>query len=187
MGTVGKVSKPVKRDYGNAAVRLMLSWKGQTEDPPYSNTFPPLQAACKRIVKRGVKVPRWQQHGGFAWCVWACFVAYADAGSPAAVRQIERSNAAWTVAVLKDAENRQNGLRIMQRPRRGDVVLFDLPAGDRVDHAGLLISLTKTHVTCIEGNTKSGSLGRGSEADGGGCYLRTRERSSVRAFVRVGA
>jgi hypothetical protein len=185
MPTVSKVSKPGKKDYGAAAVRTMLSWKGQTEDPPHSNTFPPLQAACKRIVKRGVKVPRWQQHGGFAWCVWACFVAYADAGSPAAVRQIERSNAAWTVAVLKDAENRQNGLRIMQRPRRGDVVLFDLPAGDRVDHAGLLLRLTKDTVTCIEGNTSSGSLG--NQSDGGGCYQRTRPRSSVRAFVRVGA
>jgi hypothetical protein len=163
----------------------MLSWKGQTEDPPYSNTFPPLQAACKRIVARGVKVERWQQYGGFAWCIWACFVAYADAGSPAAIREIENSNAAWTVAVLNDAVNKRNGLRIMKRPRRGDLVLFDLPAGAQVDHAGLLISLNKTHVTCIEGNTSSGSLG--NQSDGGGCYLRTRPRSSVRCFVRIGA
>ncbi len=167
------------------AVKLMLSWKGKTEEPPNSNNFPPLQNAVARIVKDGVKVPRWQTHGGFAWCVWACFVAYADGGSRAAIREIENSNAAWTVQVLKDAKNKTNGLRIMQKPRRGDLVLFDLPAGDHVDHAGLLLSYTKDAVTCIEGNTSSGSLG--NQANGGGCYMRTRPRSNVRAFVRIGA
>ncbi|MGI9116391.1 MAG: hypothetical protein ACR2JV_01990 [Gaiellales bacterium] len=183
MTTPPKRRKP-KPTAAEGAVRLMLSWAGQTEDPPNSNTFPPLQAAVRRLVARGVKVPRWQTAGGFAWCVWACFVAYAHAGSRSAQREIENSNAAWTMRVLQDAENRQNGLRIMQRPRYGDVVLFDFPAGDKVDHAGLLLSWTKDTVTCIEGNTSSGSLG--NQANGGGCYRRTRPRANVRAFVRVG-
>ena len=178
-------SRKPRPDHAAAAVRLMQSWKGKTEVPPFSNNFPPLHGAVKVLVARGVKVPRWQQAGGFAWCVWACFVAYASSGSRAAIREIENSNAAWTVKVLEDAENRRNGLRIVKRlPRVGDVVLFDLPAGDKVDHAGLLLSWTPTTVTCIEGNTSSGSLG--NQANGGGCYQRTRPRANVRAIVRVG-
>ena len=176
--------RPVKVDPRTAAVELMLSWEGQTEKPAGSNIFPPLQGAVARLVNRGVKVPAWQRPGGFAWCVWACFVALADKGSASAVAEIEKSNAAYTVTVLEDAQKGKNGLSIVTRnPRRGDIVLFDLPAGDKVDHAGLLLSATKSTVTCIEGNTSSGSIG--SQSNGGGCYRRTRPRSQVRAIVRV--
>lgn len=175
---------PPHRKPHEYAVDLMLSWKGKTEQPANSNHFKPLQNAVDRLLKDGVNIPKWQREGGFAWCVWACFVAYADGGSRSAIREIENSNAAYTMTVLKDAEQGKNGLKIMkQRPRRGDVVLYDFPAGDRVDHAGLLLSLNAHTVTCIEGNTSSGALG--SQANGGGCYIRTRERSNVRAFVRI--
>lgn len=175
--------RPPKRHPRDRAVDLMLSWEGKTERPAGSNIFPPLQGAVARLVNRGVKVPGWQLAGGFPWCVWACFVALADSGSVSARNTIERSNAAYTVAVLDAARKGRYGLSITTRPRRGDIALFDLPAGDEVDHAGLVLSATRSTVTCIEGNTSSGSLG--SQDNGGGCYKRTRDRRIVRAFVRV--
>jgi hypothetical protein len=177
--------RPQRRHPRDRAVDLMLSWEGKTESPPESNIFPPVQGAVARLVKRGVKVPGWQLRGGFAWCVWACFVALADSGSVSATNTIERGNAAYTVAVLDAARKGKFGLSITTRPRRGDIALFDLPAGDDVDHAGLVLSATRSTVTCIEGNTSSGSLG--SQDNGGGCYRRTRDRRIVRAFVRVGS
>jgi len=161
----------------------MLSWVGKTENPPKSNNFPPVQHAVQRLLKAGVKIPRWQTAGGFAWCVWANFVAYAVSGSKSAIAEIQNSNAAWTVRVLQDAEAKANGLSVTKRPMRGDIVLFDLPAGANVDHSGLLLSWDRLTVTCVEGNTSSGALG--SQANGGGVYIRTRPRANVRAFVRV--
>ena len=186
-GTVDKTvkPKPVKRDPRHDAVELMQKWVGKVESPPHSNVFPPVQGAVARLLNRGVKVPKWQIPGGFAWCVWACFVALADSGSKSAVAEIENSNAAYTMTVLEDARAKRNGLSIVTAPRRGDIALFDLPRGDHVDHAGLVVSVTADTVTCVEGNTSSGSLG--SQDAGGGCYKRTRDRSIVRAFVRVKA
>jgi hypothetical protein len=182
-------SSPKKRlpkpDPHAKALQLMHRWIGHTEDPPHSNVFPPLQHTVAVLVKAGVKVPKWQQAGGFAWCSWACFVALARAGAKGAIREIENSNAAYTVTVLEDATKKRNGLSITKRPKAGDIALFDLPSGDLVDHAGMVVSVTPRTVLCIEGNTSSGSLG--SQSNGGGCYLRLRDRSLVRAFVRVAA
>tara|TARA_R110000868_G_scaffold279524_2_gene539580 strand:+ start:8412 stop:9389 length:978 start_codon:yes stop_codon:yes gene_type:complete len=184
-GTINptKKRKPVKRDPRLDAVKLMQTWIGKVESPPFSNVFPPLQGAVARLLNKGVKIPKWQVPGGFAWCVWACFVALADSGSKSAVAEIEKSNAAYTMTVLADARAKRNGLSIVTTPRRGDIALFDLPRGDKVDHAGLVLSVTAKTVTCVEGNTSSGSLG--SQDAGGGCYQRTRDRRIVRAFVRV--
>ena len=186
-GTIDKTVKPtpVKRDPRLDAVELMRTWIGQVESPPHSNVFPPIQGAVARLINQGVKIPKWQIPGGFAWCVWGCFVALADSGSKSAVAEIENSNAAYTMTVLEDARAKRNGLSIVTTPRRGDIALFDLPRGDQVDHAGLVLEVTAKTVTCVEGNTSSGSLG--SQDAGGGCYQRTRDRSIVRAFVRVKA
>ena len=186
-GTIDKTVKPapVKRDPRLDAVDLMRTWIGQVESPPHSNVFPPVQGAVARLINQGVKIPKWQVPGGFAWCVWACFVALADSGSKSAVAEIENSNAAYTMTVLEDARAKRNGLYIVTTPQRGDIALFDLPRGDQVDHAGLVLEVTAKTVTCVEGNTSSGSLG--SQDNGGGCYQRTRDRSIVRAFVRVKA
>lgn len=165
------------------ALNLLASWEGKTEQPAGSNIFPPIQNALARLEKDGVKIPAWQRNGGFAWCIWACFVAYAEVGSTAARDMIEQSNAAYTMTVLDDAENERHGIRLTNRPLPGDIILFDFPAGDKVDHAGLMVDRNRWNVNTIEGNTSSGSLG--SQSNGGGVYRRSRERGIVRAYIRV--
>lgn len=62
-----------------------------------------------------------------------------------------------------------------QYAQRGDIVFFDFPdAKKRIQHVGILLSIdrAKSTVTCIEGNTASGTSG--SQDNGGGVYIRTR-------------
>lgn len=60
------------------------------------------------------------------------------------------------------------------KPKPGDIVFFDFPGGDKVDHVGIVVkdNLDGT-VTTIEGNTvKDGA--KGSQSNGGEVCLKTR-------------
>ena len=61
----------------------------------------------------------------------------------------------------------------------GDVVIFQFTTGR---HTGIVESATTSTVTCIEGNTTSGSSG--DQANGGGVYRRTRNISCVLGAYR---
>ena len=165
----------------NAATR-MLKWAGKPERPANSNHFPPLQQAIDRLLRQGVKIPKDQQKGGYPYCCMAAFVCYATSGSSSAIRQIENSNAAYTVQVLEDAQEKRNGLSITTKPVRGDIVLYNFPGGDGVDHAGIVLDVSDRLVMAVECNT-SPSAGGSPQ----GCWNRTRPRSSVKAFVRIKA
>ena len=106
----------------------------------------------------------------------------ATSGSSSAIREIENSNAAYTVQVLEDAQEKRNGLSITTKPVRGDIVLYNFPGGDGVDHAGIVLDVSDRLVMAVECNT-SPSAGGSPQ----GCWNRTRPRSSVKAFVRIKA
>jgi hypothetical protein len=67
----------------------------------------------------------------------------------------------------------------------GAFVYFKWPGVSRAicDHIGVLVAMTATTVTCIEGNTSPSSAG--SQNNGGGVYLKTRSRSLVAGAVSV--
>jgi hypothetical protein len=69
-------------------------------------------------------------------------------------------------------------------PQPGDWAFFDFPGDSkaRIQHVGVVESADAKSVTCIEGNTSSGS--RGSQDNGGGVYRRTRPRSHVVGYGR---
>lgn len=60
----------------------------------------------------------------------------------------------------------------------GDLALFWFPAIDRIGHIGIVLSVTKTGVITIEGNTSPPSKS-GLDRDGDGVYRRTRSWRSL--------
>lgn len=78
-------------------------------------------------------------------------------------------------------------MREWQRlPQPGDLAFFNFPndGKNRIQHVGIVesVDFTKATVTCIEGNTSSGTSG--SQDNGGGVYRRTRPFSHVVGFGR---
>jgi hypothetical protein len=160
------------------AVAWALGKVGVVEQPAGSNKGP---------GKDGISAMQNASIGfdGQPWC--QCMASYS-----AQVGTRGRLKAAWyggyTVSVVNMARNGQRGLAIvsLKDARPGDWVFFNFnPGGDPVEHVGIFLSYDKANgtVTCVEGNTSSGS--GGSQDNGGGCFKRTRSASLVPAVVRV--
>lgn len=119
---------------------------------------------------------------GYAWC--DAFVSYEAHAAAGRRLPIESASVAVTFAKARELGWDVSG------PARGDLVLFDFDGdGQADDHIGIVISAGTFgrvwwKLNTVEGNTSSGRAG--SQADGGGVYVRTRivRRSSVR-FVRI--
>lgn len=118
---------------------------------------------------------------GFAWC--DAFLSYEE--HAAAGRRLPIESA--SVQATFDAARRLGW--DVHEPQREDLVLFDFDGdGQTDDHIGIVVKVVKRGplltLQTVEGNTSSGVAG--SQADGGGVYLRTRvvRRSSV-AFIRI--
>jgi GH24 family phage-related lysozyme (muramidase) len=118
---------------------------------------------------------------GYAWC--DAFESYEEHAAAGRRLPIE-SASVW------DTYTKARELHwLVSRPARGDLVLFDFDGDGRADdHIGIVVKVLKLGGTLklqtVEGNTSSGKTG--SQADGGGVYLRTRviPRSRVK-FVRI--
>lgn len=115
----------------------------------------------------------WYGMDGQPWCaIWVSWI-FAKAGCPDAIGGKQHR----VKSVLEWAK--KNG-RVVQEPRRGDLVIFQWRTGWHIglieDAAGSLPLQT------IEGNTSPGN--GGSQRDGGGVYRRSRDMSGVVAFVR---
>lgn len=73
--------------------------------------------------------------------------------------------------------------RSPSQPARGDLVFFNFPGGEGVDHVGVVERVNQDGtLETIEGNTSPGNTG--SQSNGGGVYRRHRPRSVVAGFGR---
>lgn len=66
--------------------------------------------------------------------------------------------------------------QIVTTPQKGDVVIYNF------SHTGIIESSSTNTITAIEGNTTSNN--NGSQSNGGGVFRRTRNKSTVTAFIR---
>ena len=160
------------------AVAWALGKIGTIEHPAGSNKGP---------GKDGITAMQVASIGfdGQPWC--QCMASYsAQVGSKG------RLKASWyggyTVSVVEQARNHQRGLSLVSltEARPGDWCYFNFsPGGDPVEHVGIFLNYDRASntVTCVEGNTSSGSSG--SQDNGGGCFKRVRSASLVPAVVRV--
>jgi hypothetical protein len=147
---------------------------GETESPPGSN--------------KGRNISKWQKeslgYDGFAWCG-----AFVGAGlRRVGVQGIHGPSIVYTPKILADARNGINGLEkvvAFDDAKKGDLVLFNFPGGEHVDHVGFVArdhEAGSAYLDTIEGNTSAGNSG--SQSNGGGVFPRERHRSLVAAVVR---
>lgn len=115
---------------------------------------------------------------GYAWC--DAFLSYEEHAAAGYRLPIESASVAVTFAKARELG------WLVQRPQRGDLVLYDFDGdGQTDDHIGIVC-----RVVVIGGgfelHTVEGNTGDGSAADGDGVYLRVRsvKRGSV-AYVRI--
>ena len=115
------------------------------------------------------KYGKWYGLDGEPWCMMFVQWCFAQAGMPLPCRTASCS------ALLR--WYRQNRPRqVVPEPRRGDIVIYTF------GHTGIVLLPSAGSICAIEGNTSAGEAG--SQDNGGGVYLRTRQRSLVSAYIR---
>lgn len=125
---------------------------------------------------------------GYAWC--DAFQSYEMHAAAGRRLPIESASVQQTYLAAKLLS------WLVQRPRRGDLVLFDWDGDGRAnDHIGIVVKVIHLATTkgrlfgsfilkTVEGNTSSGVAG--SQSEGDGVYVRTRlVRASMVRFVRI--
>jgi hypothetical protein len=114
---------------------------------------------------------------GFPWCAFAAFLAALACGGRTAAIGLRHSafNPLYVPDVYDAAKAGLFGLSVVEASgaARGDLVLFDWPGGDPVDHVGRLRHpIAAGVVSTVDGNA------------GDGVTLRERPLTAVRAIVR---
>lgn len=137
----------------------------------------------EKIIRANGGVP------GEPWCGDFVAFVYRQAGSKAVTR-------AWAGVRNLGVLAGMHKLADQRAGKPGDILVYDFPGGEGVDHTGLLIDYTDgsgrrrapdraTHVKAIEGNTGRDGAVSDSTAGGDGVHERVRPISQVARVVRV--
>jgi hypothetical protein len=128
--------------------------------------------------------------GPWPWCAATTSWAYRCAGWKSWAAFVKAEHEAWVPAWLAAARAGKYGMSIVTNPRlarRGDAITFDWNGGDGTpDHIGLIRSRPNPatlNVRTVEGNTSPGEAG--SQDDGGGMWLRTRNAARPQLLIRI--
>lgn len=92
------------------------------------------------------------------------------------------TNSASCGVMIRGAKNNGTWHSGSSGIKKGDLVYFDFDRDGEQDHVGICYSATTYYVSCIEGNTSSGTSG--SQSNGDGVYKRTRNKKYVLGFIR---
>jgi hypothetical protein len=132
---------------------------GTTESPPNSN--------C-------VKYSRWYPMNGSPWC--AMFVSWClDQAGIAGYKHAYTPTGAERF--------RQQDRWFTAHPEPGDLVYYDFPPHERIEHVGFVVRDNGDGtITTIEGNTSAGD--DGSQSNGGGVFRRRRSTTLVVGYGR---
>ena len=118
------------------------------------------------------KFGAWYGWNNVAWCMIAVQYWHAAVG-----RALPYKTASCTQLLNWYKEHMPE--RVLKEPRKGAIAIFKFSSA--IYHTGIVESFTAAKVTCIEGNTSKGTTG--SQANGDGVYRRTRNRSTVTAYI----
>jgi hypothetical protein len=158
----------------------MKSWAaaGLIERPAGSNIQPVLSQLGKNNG-----VPSYQM--GFPWCAYSAMLAALMADSDAAVAGLKHGefNALYVPEIDALARAGKFGMKTVgwKDALPGDFVIFNWDGGVP-DHIGMLVNNEVAYAVTVEGNTSSGN--GGSQSNGGGVYIRHRDRSLIQTIVR---
>ena len=128
--------------------------------------------------------------GAWPWCAATTSWAYRCAGWKSWAAFCKNQHEAYVPDWVAAARAGKYGMRIVENPRfgrRGDAICFDWGSGDgRHDHIGLIRrrpNPATLNVQTVEGNTSPGTSG--SQDDGGGLWLRTRNAAKPQLLIRI--
>jgi len=126
--------------------------------------------------------------GAWPWCAATTSWAYRCAGWKSWAAFVKTHHEAWVPDWVRAAREKRYGMSLVtpRRARRGDAICFDWQADGIHDHIGLLRArpnLATLNAPTVEGNTSPGTAG--SQDDGGGLWLRTRNTASPQLLIRI--
>lgn len=110
---------------------------------------------------------------GVAWCAQFVWWVFHQAGADNLLPM--KTASCW---FLMDAAKKE-GLWVTSGYKPGDVLIYDFPGGNSVDHTGICEAVAGNTVTAIEGNT-----GVGNDANGGMVMRRKRPVAQIKGAVR---
>lgn len=155
-----------------AAVDGALRHVGEHEEPYGSNKGPGIVSRCQIY---------WLGYDGWFWCGgFAGFCAKVYGKADALDKDV-----IYTPSIVNNGKAGADGCSIvgMNDGHPGDFFVHDFDGGV-ADHVGLIVeNLGGGNYRVVEGNT-SPEGGSGSQDNGGGVYLRTRNVSICEAIVR---
>lgn len=176
------------------AVALMEKWakKGYHERtcPSHANN----RSACTNYVPELAEIGKelgvgWEANMHYPWCAYCALLAGALVGIEFCIDGLlkDKFNALYCPTIRAKSLDGYKSRNINRSEcRRGDLLIINFPGGDaNADHIvrarGGFDS--NGYIKTAEGNT-SPEGGSGSQANGGGCYLRTRHISQVSTIIR---
>tara|TARA_R110000868_G_scaffold161309_3_gene391467 strand:- start:1500 stop:2282 length:783 start_codon:yes stop_codon:yes gene_type:complete len=163
------------------ALKIMQTWaaQGLKEQPAGSNKVPRLHDIAKA---KGIST--YYSNMGYPWCAFAVMLAAHNAGSSTAKAGFAgKFNVLYVPDIEAQARSGRHGMRLVGWPdaRPGDFLTFNWDGGVP-DHIGMLVGTEVGYAVTVEGNTSS-STG-GSQSNGGGVYIRHRDRSVIQSIIR---
>lgn len=176
-----RAKKAPSTELQNKALHYMRAWAadGLKELPASSNQVPALMREGRAL---GVG---WQSNMGWPWCAYSVMLAALKAGSSTGKQGLvdDKFNALYVPEIESLARAGKYGMRVVgwSEAKPGDFVTFNWDGGVP-DHIGMLVDTEVGYAVTVEGNTSSGSAG--SQSDGGGVYIRHRDRTQIQAIIR---
>lgn len=164
------------------AVNQMVTWANRklVEQPRESNVVPTLSG-----LGRSLGVAPGYYRMGWPWCAYAVMLAALGAGSTTARDGLVRSrfNPLYVPEIEAHARAGRYGMRVVpwSDAKPGDFVTFNWDGGVP-DHIGMLVERYDDSAKCVEGNTSPTNAG--SQSNGGGVFVRYRERGQIQAVIR---
>lgn len=173
--------KPVPMSEHEHALKIMQTWaaEGLKESPAGSNRVPRLQA-----VGKAQGLNSYYYNMGWPWCAYSAMLAAHNAGSASAKAGFAgKFNVLYVPEIEAEARAGRHGMRLVgwKDARPGDFVIFNWDGGVP-DHIGMLVGTEVGYAVTVEGNTSADS--GGSQSNGGGVYIRHRDRSTIQSIVR---
>lgn len=171
-----------QKGIGVLAMESMVSWAraGWHEFPDRSNVVPQMGEVAK---KAGLS--KWYCEMGWPWCAFSAMLAgFVHGGKTAQAGFAGKFNVLYVPDILAAAQRNLYGMRVVSwdNAKPGDLVIFNFDGGV-VDHIGRVVEVLDNGICrTVEGNTSGG--GAGSQANGGGMFMRSRGRAEIAAFVR---
>lgn len=174
---------PMTGTMQQVALKTMLAWAkgGLVEDPPRSNVIPRLST-----IGRMAKVIRSYYQMGYPYCAYGSMLAALGSGSYTAKAGLVdgKFNPLYVPEIESLARQGKYGMRQVGwgEAKPGDFVIFNWDGGVP-DHIGMLVEVSSHYgATCVEANTSPSNAG--SQSNGGGVYVRNRDRSQIQSIIR---